>query len=144
MTRHRLRELRGREILEARADALAWGFPRSIHQLELLEGHWFRYGPALFWIVADAEHGPGEAGVHIASPPDARRAIDRDEWLRVLALVGDLLGLDAIAVEMMGPKMEALAERYGWTKRGKRWYFSLAGAAADGRLEQQQLGEQAE
>jgi hypothetical protein len=126
-SRHRLREVFGLELLATRDLAVAWGYPRAIDEQELLLGHWFRYGPLVFWLVGDAKCQAGELGLHLVIDPSHRSEIDRDEWYRVLCVLGDLIDADSFVFTSPDPKIEGLAARYGWTKRGERWYFSVHG-----------------
>lgn len=124
-----LRQCFGVEILDAMHDVRVWGYPREIAIAEMLAGVWFRYGPGVFWLVVDGECGEGEIGLHVALPEAARGTVDRAEFLRTACVIAELAGYATLAVELIGEtaKMDALAKRYGWTRRGSRWYLSVRG-----------------
>ena len=131
--RLRVRELMGLDRLMAARRASRWGFPREIDPAELVLGHWFEWGKTgLFWLTPDATCEEGELGVHVAVEPGARLSLRAEEWHATLLVIGDLLGLSGITASpkpgtLQADRLVPILRALGWTRRGPRWYLSLAG-----------------
>lgn len=71
------------EILRAARDAVAWDFPRPVHDVEIDQADWFRYGDSVvFWF----EHYEISSTwfIHLAVSPEFRKRWGVSRWLRFI------------------------------------------------------------
>lgn len=107
----------GDQIAKAARDAVAWGFPREVQPIEILQADWFRMGPSVvFWF----EHYPISSTwfVHLAVAPEARRRWGQRRWLRWIEDYARSEGATEIGfVRAVGcEQSEDYVRRLGWSE----------------------------
>jgi hypothetical protein len=126
--RRRLIALDGLDRLAARDTIRAWGYPRELHEQELVAARFFSYGPdVIFWLALDGKAPPDSMALHVVTHPSfVLHAQQFREWHATVLAVADLMGLAGVyAAPYPGPGM--VLERLGWTPIEGGWYLSLRG-----------------
>ena len=123
--RPRLIQLQGLDVLAARDQVAAWGFPRPVHEQELF-GAWLSLGADLiFWLAPDTTCRGGEATLHVCKRPGSRTGPIAVLWHTNLLAMADLLRLRGLRASPPDPAHGRILERFGWTREPDGWYLSL-------------------
>ena len=122
------------DVADAAADAVRWGFPRSIPIHEREMSFWFRYGPrVVFWY--QPAPGTSDLWIHLAVHPQYRKAWGQRRWVIVAEALAEILGAERLRffpVEDQTEEVPGYLTRLGWEQEAYGLSRAL-GVVPDGR-----------